>query len=53
MTDTISAAAPTSGAEPFSLRKTGVLVLADGTVFEGQAFGATGDRKSTRLNSSH
>jgi carbamoyl-phosphate synthase small subunit len=43
MTDTNSASAPATGAEPFSARKTGVLVLADGTVFEGFAFGAETD----------
>src|SRR6185369_14735269 len=31
---------PLSGAAPFAARKTGVLVLADGTAFEGVAFGA-------------
>ena len=35
-----SAAAPSPGAAEFSARATGALVLADGTVFEGQAFGA-------------
>ena len=40
MTDGIRAAAPQSGAVEFSARSTGVLVLADGTVFQGNAFGA-------------
>jgi len=43
MTDGTSAAAPFSGAAEFSARATGVLVLADGTVFEGHAFGAATD----------
>jgi carbamoyl-phosphate synthase small subunit len=41
MTDGIRAAAPHSGAVESAARPTGVLVLADGTVFEGHAFGAT------------
>ena len=40
MTDGLRATAPLSGAAPFGARKTGVLVLADGTAFEGFAFGA-------------
>src|SRR3954466_7935362 len=40
MTDGARASAPSTGAEEFSARATGALVLADGTVFEGQAFGA-------------
>jgi len=40
MTDGARASAPSTGAEEFSARKTGALVLADGTVFEGYAFGA-------------
>ena len=40
MTDGARASAPSTGAEDFSARKTGALVLADGTVFEGYAFGA-------------
>ncbi|MSP95044.1 MAG: carbamoyl-phosphate synthase small subunit [Alphaproteobacteria bacterium] len=40
MTDGILKPVPASGAELFPTRKTGVLVLADGTVFEGRAFGA-------------
>jgi carbamoyl-phosphate synthase small subunit len=40
MTDGLRATAPMSGAAPFAARKTGVLVLADGTAFEGFAFGA-------------
>jgi carbamoyl-phosphate synthase small subunit len=39
MADRLSAAAPSPGAAEFSARATGVLVLADGTAFEGQAFG--------------
>ena len=40
MTEALRAAAPSSGAGLFAARKTGVLVLADGTAFEGHAFGA-------------
>jgi carbamoyl-phosphate synthase small subunit len=40
MTDGARASAPSTGAEEFSARRTGALVLADGTVFEGFAFGA-------------
>ena len=40
MTDGARASAPLTGAEEFSARKTGALVLADGMVFEGHAFGA-------------
>jgi carbamoyl-phosphate synthase small subunit len=40
MTDGIRAAAPHSGAVESAARPTGVLVLADGTVFQGHAFGA-------------
>lgn len=40
MTDGTRASAPLTGAEEFSARKTSALVLADGTVFEGYAFGA-------------
>ena len=40
MTDGLRATAPLSGAATFAARKTGVLVLADGTAFEGIAFGA-------------
>jgi carbamoyl-phosphate synthase small subunit len=40
MTDGPSAAAPFPGAVESPARGTGVLVLADGTAFEGQAFGA-------------
>ncbi|HEY4263677.1 MAG TPA: glutamine-hydrolyzing carbamoyl-phosphate synthase small subunit [Micropepsaceae bacterium] len=40
MTDGTSTAAPHSGALESPARPTGVLVLADGTVFEGRAFGA-------------
>ncbi len=40
MTDAAEKSAPQSGAEPFAARATGVLVLADGTVFLGQGFGA-------------
>src|SRR5450432_2543495 len=40
MADRLSAAAPSPGAAEFSARATGVLVLADGTAFEGRAFGA-------------
>jgi carbamoyl-phosphate synthase small subunit len=40
MADRLSAAAPAPGAAEFSARASGVLVLADGTIFEGQAFGA-------------
>src|SRR6267142_2535820 len=40
MTEAIRAAAPSQGAGLFAARKTGILVLADGTAFEGQAFGA-------------
>ena len=43
MTDGTVLAAPTTGAAEFSARATGVLVLADGTVFEGHAFGAATD----------
>jgi carbamoyl-phosphate synthase small subunit len=41
MTDGARASAPVTGAEEFSARKTGALVLADGTVFDGYAFGAS------------
>ena len=41
MTDGLRATAPLSGAAPFAARKTGVLVLADGTAFEGFGFGAS------------
>ena len=41
MTDGARASAPSTGAEEFSARKTAILVLADGTVFEGHAFGAS------------
>ena len=41
MTDGTRASAPLTGAEEFSARKTASLVLADGTVFEGYAFGAS------------
>jgi carbamoyl-phosphate synthase small subunit len=40
MTDGTSAAALISGATPIAARRTGILVLADGTSFEGFAFGA-------------
>ena len=40
MTDGARASAPLTGAEEFSARKTASLVLADGTAFEGYAFGA-------------
>jgi carbamoyl-phosphate synthase small subunit len=40
MTDGARASAPVTGAEEFSARRTASLVLADGTVFEGYAFGA-------------
>src|SRR3954467_9444561 len=40
MTDGARASAPSTGAEESSARKTAALVLADGTVFEGFAFGA-------------
>jgi carbamoyl-phosphate synthase small subunit len=40
MTEAFRAPAPSTGAEAFRPRKTGVLVLADGTYFEGTAFGA-------------
>ena len=40
MTDGARASAPSTGAEEFSARKTGALMPADGTVFEGYAFGA-------------
>ena len=40
MADRLSAGAPSPGAPEFSARATGVLVLADGTAFEGHAFGA-------------
>src|ERR1700704_1119103 len=40
MTEALRAAAPSSGAGLFAARKTGILVLADGTAFEGHAFGA-------------
>ncbi|HXJ00860.1 MAG TPA: glutamine-hydrolyzing carbamoyl-phosphate synthase small subunit [Micropepsaceae bacterium] len=43
MTDGIRAAAPLPGAAEFSARATGALVLADGTTFEGHAFGAATD----------
>ena len=39
MADRLSAGAPSPGAAEFSARATGVLVLADGTAFEGHAFG--------------
>ena len=40
MTEAFRPSAPLPGAEAFAARKTGVLVLADGTHFEGYAFGA-------------
>jgi carbamoyl-phosphate synthase small subunit len=40
MTDAPRENAPAHGAQPFSAGRTAVLVLADGTVFEGRAFGA-------------
>jgi carbamoyl-phosphate synthase small subunit len=44
MTEAFRAPAPTSGGESFRTRAnreiTGVLVLADGTVFQGHSFGA-------------
>src|ERR1700704_2698626 len=40
MTEAFRAAAPSEGAGLFAARKTGILVLADGTAFEGHAFGA-------------
>src|SRR5258705_12861185 len=40
MTEALRAAAPSQGAGLFAARKTGILVLADGTAFEGYAFGA-------------
>jgi len=40
MTEALRAAAPSLGAGLFAARKTGILVLADGTAFEGYAFGA-------------
>jgi carbamoyl-phosphate synthase small subunit len=40
MTDGLRAAASSTGGGLFAARKTGVLVLADGTAFEGYAFGA-------------
>src|ERR1700676_4544431 len=40
MTEALRAAAPSHGAGLFAARKTGILVLADGTAFEGHAFGA-------------
>ncbi len=40
MTGETAPAAPHLGADPFAARNTGILVLADGTVFEGQGFGA-------------
>src|ERR1700739_1596191 len=41
MNDAFRAAAPQPGAAPIHARAKAVLVLADGTVFEGMAFGAT------------
>jgi carbamoyl-phosphate synthase small subunit len=40
MTDGLRGTAPSTGAASFDARRTGVLVLADGTVFAGHAFGA-------------